>query len=130
MYVGFGTLEELVDDLQRDRVLQVRVDHICLPGSPGSHGVQLDRFGVMVSARVGGEVRYAWIVTGGQQRLADTVMTGQDVPTQTEAAYGRIVAWLHEQGFETRRGSYSFPAGLRLMVSVAGAVAPGPRQAE
>ena len=119
MYVGFGTLEELVEDLQKDHVHQVRVDRICLPGSPGSYGVQLDRFGVMVSARVGREVRYAWIVTGGQQRLADTVMSGQDVPARTEAAHDRSVAWLHEQGFETRRGSYSFPTNLRLMVAVA-----------
>jgi hypothetical protein len=119
MYIAFGTLEEMADDMQKDHVQQVRVDRICLPGSPGSYGVQLDRFGVMVSARVGEEVRYAWIVTGGQQRLADTVMSGQDVPVRTETAHERIVAWLHEQGFETRHGSYSFPTNLRLMVAVA-----------
>ena len=119
MYVGFWTLEELVEDLQQDSIHQVRVDRICLPGASGSYGVHLDRFGVMVSARVGGEIRYAWIVTGGQQRLADAVMSGEDVPTRTEAAHDWIVVWLHEQGFETRRGSYSFPTNLRLMVAVA-----------
>jgi len=119
VYAGFGTLEQLVEDLQQDEVRTVRVDHLHMPGAPGEYGVRLDRFGVMVSARVDGEVRYAWVVVGGQQRLYDTVMSGQEVPGQTEAAYGRIMAWLGEQGFKTRSGSYSFPADLRLMVAAA-----------
>lgn len=119
MYAGFGTLEQLVEDLQQDGVRQARVDHLHIPGAPGEYGVRLDRFGVMVSARVDGEVRYAWPVIGGQQRLCDTVMSGQEVPGQTEAAYRQIVAWLQDQGLETRHGSYSFPADLRLMVAAA-----------
>jgi hypothetical protein len=119
MYAGFGTLEQLVEDLQQDGVRQVRVDHLHIPGAPGEYGVRLDRFGVMVSVRVDGEVRYAWLVIGGQQRLCDTVMSGQEVPDRTEAAYRQIVAWLQGQGLETRRGSYSFPADLRLMVAAA-----------
>ena len=119
MYAGFGTLEQLVEDLKQDGARQVRVDHLHIPGAPGEYGVRLDRFGVMVSARVDGEVRYAWLVIGGQQRLCDTVMSGQEVPRQTEAAYRQIVAWLQEQGLETRHGSYSFPVDLRLMVAAA-----------
>lgn len=118
-YAGFGALEQLVDDLQRDEVRQVRVDHLHIPGAPGEYGVRLDRFGVMASARVDEEVRYAWVIVGGQQRLCDTVMSGQEVPDRTEAAYRQIVAWLQGQGLETRHGSYSFPVDLRLMVAAA-----------
>ena len=120
MYVGFGTLEQLVGDLAQDGIHQVRVDHIHLPGTPGEYGVRLDRFGVMVSARADGEVRYAWVLVGGQQRLYDTVMSDKEVPGRTEAAYHQIVAWLQEQGFQARHGSYSFPVDLRLMVATAG----------
>lgn len=119
MYAGFGTLEQLVEDLQQDEVRKVRVDHLHVPGVPEEYGVRFDRFGVMVSARVDGEVRYAWVVIGVQQRLYDTVMSGKEVPGQTEAAYRQVVAWLQDQEFETRSGSYSFPADLRLMVAAA-----------
>jgi hypothetical protein len=78
------------------------------------HGV-----GVMVSAKAAGEVRYAWVVIGSQQRLYDTVMSDKEVPGQTETAYHQIVGWLREQGFEPQHGCYSFPVGLRLMVATA-----------
>jgi hypothetical protein len=120
MYAGFGTLEQLVEDLRQDNIQQVRVETLHLPGAPGDYGIRLDRFGVMVSARVDGEVRYAWVVVGSQQRLYDTAMSDKDVPGRTEAAYAQIVGWLREQGFETRHGSYSFPVDLRLMVAAAG----------
>ena len=122
MYAGFGTLEQLVEDLQRDSVWWVRVDHLHIPGAPGEYGVCLDRFGVMVSARADGEIRYAWVAMGSQQRIHDAVMSGKDVRDRTEAAYEQIVAWLQEQGFETRHGSYTFPANLRLMAAAAGCV--------
>ena len=70
MYAGFGTLEQLVEDLQQDEVRKVRVDHLHVPEVPEEYGVRFDRFGVMVSARVDGEVRYAWLVIGVQQRLS------------------------------------------------------------
>ncbi|MBU0610229.1 MAG: hypothetical protein KKI08_20260 [Armatimonadetes bacterium] len=107
-------------DLEQDAIGQVRVETLHLPGAPGEYGIRLDRFGVMVSARVGGEVRYAWVVIGSQQRLYDTVMSDKEVPGRTEAAYHQIVTWLQGQGFETRHGSYSFPVDLRLMVAAAG----------
>jgi hypothetical protein len=119
VYAGFGTLEQLVEDLKQDGVHRVRVDHLYIPGVAEECGVRFDRFGVMVTARVDGEVRYAWLVIGVQQRLYDTVMSGQEVPGQTEAAYRQVVAWLQDQEFETRSGSYSFPADLRLMVAAA-----------
>jgi hypothetical protein len=120
MYAGFGTLEQLVEDLREDGIHQVRVETLHLPGAPGEYGIRLDRFGVMISARVDGEVRYAWVVVGSQQRLYDTVMSDKDVPGRTEAAYGQITTWLREQEFETRHGSYSFPVDLRLMAAAAG----------
>ena len=120
MYVGFGTLEQLVEDLREDGIRQARVETLHLPGAPGEYGIRLDRFGVMVSARTDGEVRYAWVVIGSQQRLYDTVMSDKDVPGQTQAAYDQIVGWLREQGFEARHGSYSFPVDLRLMAATAG----------
>jgi len=120
MYVGFGTLEQLVEDLKEDGIRLARVETLHLPGAPGEYGIRLDRFGVMVSARADGEVRYAWVVVGSQQRLYDTVMSDKDVPGRTEAAYHQIIGWLREQGFEARHGSYSFPVDLRLMVAAAG----------
>ena len=119
MYAGFGTLEELVADLEQDGVHRVRVETLHLPGAPGESGIRLDRFGVMVSARVDGEIRYAWVVTGSQQRIYDSVMSDKDVPGRTEAAYQQIVNWLQARGIETRRGSYSFPVDLRLMAAAA-----------
>jgi len=120
MYVGFGTLEQLVEDLREDGIRQARVETLHLPGAPGEYGIRLDRFGVMVSAQADGEVRYAWVIVGSQQRLYDTVMSDKDVPSRTEAAYDEIVGWLREQGFEARHGSYSFPVDLRLMAATAG----------
>ena len=119
MYAGFGTLEELVADIEQDGVRRVRVETLHLPGAPGEYGIRLDRFGVMVSARVDGEIRYAWVVTGSQQRIYDSVMSDKDVPGRTEAAYQQIVDWLQARGIETRRGSYSFPVDLRLMAAAA-----------
>ena len=123
MYVGFGTLEQLVDDLQQDSVQQVRVDHFCIPEAVDEYAGRLDHFGVMISTQVettGGQVRYAWVIVGSRQQLYDgMIVSGEDVPAQTEVAYDRIVAWLQEQGFETRHGSYSFPADLRLRSTVA-----------
>ena len=119
MYAGFGTLEELVADIEQDGVRRVRVETLHLPGAPGEYGIRLDRFGVMVSARVDGEIRYAWVVTGSQQRIYDSVMSDKDVPGRTEAAYQQIVNWLQARGIETRHGPYSFPVDLRLMTAAA-----------
>mgnify|MGYP005865369975 CR=1 FL=1 len=43
MYAGFGTLEQLVEDLRQDDIRQVRVETLHLPGAPGEYGIRLDR---------------------------------------------------------------------------------------
>lgn len=118
-YVGFGTLEELAEDLRADGCERLRADHIILPSRAGQHGMSLDRMGVMVSTQVNGEIRYAWVIVGSRQRAYNQVFSGEDVPARTEAAYQRIVHWLGERGFEVRPGSYSFPVDLRMMQATA-----------
>ena len=120
-FVGFGSLEALVHDLTQDGVRRVRVTDVLLPGHPGKYGIALDQGGVMVAARVGEEVRYAWVLRGFQQKLlgSGVVLEGKDLPERVEAAYAEIVDWLEAAGFEVRGGVYDRPADARLMRATA-----------
>lgn len=118
-FVGFGKLEELVEDLQTDGVDLVRVDMQIIAGKPGQHGIYYERMGVIVASHVESEVRYCWVITGGRQMLATTVLSGEEAPKRTEKAYATIVDWLKGQGFRVRMGSYSMSSDLRLMLGTA-----------
>ncbi len=122
-FVGFSTMEELAADLALDGVTVVRVatPQIC-EGS--NYGVALYRCGVVVAARVGGEIRYAFVNTGLQQKTGEQILAGEQTIPRTEAAYQAIVAWLEQRGFVTRTGLFSMPRDLRLMLATADCLQP------
>jgi len=117
-FVGFGSLEELAKDLRQDDVHQLRAD-ILITSRPAKYGINIEKFNIVVSARVDGEIRYAKVVIGYRQRISRTVVEGADVPDRTDQAYRRITAWLRERDFIVRRGLYSFPSNLQTLDAVA-----------
>jgi hypothetical protein len=114
-FVGFGTLEELVDEVQEAGV-PVRVSSISMPGGSSEDGViRSESHGIMVTARVGDEILYAWVRVGGVQYLGDTIASGKHVPARAKRAYQVIVRWLIDQGVQVRQGLYCWPEAMTLI---------------
>ncbi len=117
-YVGFGSLEELIEDAAKDECAYVRVDTLVLEPR-GVEGVVVARYGVFVSTYMAGEIKYAFVLTGTQQIAGGVPLGGGDVLERTMEAKEQIIAWLGKKKMPVRPGSYSLPTDLRLMMATA-----------
>lgn len=122
-FVGFGTVEDFIEEMKQHYPCEpVRVDTIVIHGKPDpKYGIRIDTSGVMLALNAGDEILYAFIPVARVQWMGNTSLTRdeEEADRRTLEVYRRIVERLRSLGIETRKGVYSFPQEMRLVMAEA-----------